>query len=153
MLSCGLQDLKFEKSKQAGLCNNFIHGKCHYGDRCKYSHDTSAYLANKQPDLPGRCPFSLLDLCPYGECPLIAQHVSGVPSSIVVAWHSISQPLCYQQVFVLCSMLLDDVYSSQRPVHTCCWVFVRQPRLVQPLDSLSSLHTVREHYLADHLAT
>ena len=27
---------------------------CPYGDKCKYSHDATAYLASKPPDIDGR---------------------------------------------------------------------------------------------------
>lgn len=35
------------------------------GESCKYNHDVDAYLEQKEPDLPGECPFASKDVCPY----------------------------------------------------------------------------------------
>ncbi|WIA43732.1 hypothetical protein OEZ86_010158 [Tetradesmus obliquus] len=54
------------ESSKAELCTNFALGRCSYGASCRFSHDTAAYLASKLPDLPGSCPFTLQEACPYG---------------------------------------------------------------------------------------
>jgi hypothetical protein len=63
-------DMSFLQERQQqrahNLCTNFAIGKCHYGERCKFSHDIQVYLQNKPADLPGSCPFSCLADCPYG---------------------------------------------------------------------------------------
>jgi len=41
--------------------------KCTYGQNCKFSHDLRGFIDSKGPDLPGPCPFSALDRCPYGR--------------------------------------------------------------------------------------
>ena len=53
------------------LCINFALGRCAFGDKCRFNHDDAAFLAAKPPDLPGRCPFSCLDACPYGASSLL----------------------------------------------------------------------------------
>ena len=60
-----LQDRK--AAKRIDLCNSLVHGKCHWGEKCRYSHDVEAYLQGKPADLPGRCPFSSLDECPFSK--------------------------------------------------------------------------------------
>ncbi|XP_020261252.1 tRNA-dihydrouridine(47) synthase [NAD(P)(+)]-like isoform X3 [Asparagus officinalis] len=49
---------------------------CTYGDKCRFSHDLDAFLAQKPPDLEGSCPF--LDAeksCPYGiTCRFLSTH-------------------------------------------------------------------------------
>lgn len=40
---------------------------CNYGDSCRLSHDLEGFLAQKPPDLPGRCPsINKTEPCQYG---------------------------------------------------------------------------------------
>lgn len=55
------------QKRAAGLCNRFIRGECPFGDACKFNHDLDAYLQIKPADLPGLCPFTAFQECPYGE--------------------------------------------------------------------------------------
>ena len=49
-------------------------GSCKQGDSCRFSHDLEGYLANKEADLAGECPFTHRKdfrdgnnkACPYG---------------------------------------------------------------------------------------
>lgn len=49
-------------------------GSCRQGDSCRFSHDLEGYLANKEADLAGECPFTHREdsrdgknkACPYG---------------------------------------------------------------------------------------
>jgi tRNA-dihydrouridine synthase 3 len=61
------------------LCNAFAKGICTFGEKCRFSHDASAYLKNKQPDLPGKCPFVFAKgKCPHGVmCRFYGAHEDG----------------------------------------------------------------------------
>jgi hypothetical protein len=74
------------ESSKTELCTNFALGRCTYGASCRFSHDTAAYLASKQPDLPGSCPFTLQDACPYGaqRSAASAAHTRGSTAGIVM---------------------------------------------------------------------
>jgi hypothetical protein len=54
------------KDAQASMCFNFVLGRCERGNGCKFTHDVEAYLKTRQPDLPGRCPFTASGSCAYG---------------------------------------------------------------------------------------
>lgn len=62
-----------QREKQAArktggeLCTAFVKGICSHPN-CKYSHDVQLYIAAKQPDLPGTCPFIAggKPECPHG---------------------------------------------------------------------------------------
>jgi tRNA-dihydrouridine synthase 3 len=44
-----------------------VAGRCLFeADKCRWSHDTAAYVAAKPADLPGVCPFLCTGACPYG---------------------------------------------------------------------------------------
>lgn len=50
---------------------------CKYPEgKCKFSHDTEAFLAQKEPDLPGKCPaWEDLGYCPTGiKCRWLGSH-------------------------------------------------------------------------------
>ena len=51
---------------------------CSYGEGCHFSHDVTAYMASKPPDIGGKCVFfELLGECPYGlECRFGKSHIS-----------------------------------------------------------------------------
>lgn len=68
-----MQDRKEARQSAAELCHAFAHGRCRFGDGCRFSHDVAAYLAAKAPELPGRCPFSAADSCPHGK---VSQNVT-----------------------------------------------------------------------------
>jgi tRNA-dihydrouridine synthase 3 len=57
-----------DDAKRNAVCNSFLKGRCLYAERCKFSHDLELYLAQKQPDLPGECPFGAAstNICPHG---------------------------------------------------------------------------------------
>eukprot|EP00055_Hartaetosiga_balthica_P014125 m.75868 g.75868 ORF g.75868 m.75868 type:complete len:606 (+) comp8499_c0_seq2:385-2202(+) len=61
------------------LCNIFkSNNECQYGDACKFSHDIGAFLASKEPDLKGECPFWRKQggKCKYGvQCRFYGTHV------------------------------------------------------------------------------
>ncbi|GIL80688.1 hypothetical protein Vretimale_9270 [Volvox reticuliferus] len=53
--------------RPAELCTNHLLGRCTWGERCKYSHDLAGYLRTKPADLPGSCPWTVVQAkCPYG---------------------------------------------------------------------------------------
>ncbi|KAI5070909.1 hypothetical protein GOP47_0013160 [Adiantum capillus-veneris] len=59
------------KKSAENICNAVAKANdvnaCPYGKDCRFNHDLEAFLAQKPPDLPGKCPF--LDTrkpCPYG---------------------------------------------------------------------------------------
>lgn len=56
----------FKDAKLLELCHSFVQNKCIHGEKCKFSHDAAAYARQKQPDVPGQCPFASLERCPYG---------------------------------------------------------------------------------------
>ena len=57
---------RFER-RVATLCHSFLSNKCHWGDKCKFSHDVESFVRTKPADLPGQCPFSCLEAeCQYG---------------------------------------------------------------------------------------
>lgn len=67
---------KREERTGAGLlCLSFIHGTCKFGDTCRRNHDVTAFLAQKEPELPGRCPFESTGNCNYGvTCRWLSKH-------------------------------------------------------------------------------
>lgn len=54
-----------KRAKQAQMCFHYIKDTCTFGDECRYSHDLSDYVKAKPADLPGECPFSSLEKCPF----------------------------------------------------------------------------------------
>jgi len=61
--------------RAAKICNAFMAGSCTFGDSCRFSHDAEAFLAAKERDLPGACPFASKPLCPYGvSCRYAGSH-------------------------------------------------------------------------------
>ena len=59
-----VQDKAADKGTQ--LCFHYIRGTCTQGEKCTFTHDIDAYIAQRPPDLPGQCPFSGLQQCPQG---------------------------------------------------------------------------------------
>ncbi|KAK9867475.1 hypothetical protein WJX84_007467 [Apatococcus fuscideae] len=58
---------KDRKRRNAGeLCISFAKGTCRYGDNCRFNHDVAKVMQHKAPDLPGLCPFTHAQPCPYG---------------------------------------------------------------------------------------
>ena len=53
-------------ARGTALCTAFTQGRCSWGDKCRFSHDLTAFKAAKAPDLPGPCPFEPTGGCPYG---------------------------------------------------------------------------------------
>uniref|UniRef100_A0A6V7QKF5 tRNA-dihydrouridine(47) synthase [NAD(P)(+)] n=1 Tax=Ananas comosus var. bracteatus TaxID=296719 RepID=A0A6V7QKF5_ANACO len=55
---------------------------CNYGDKCRFSHDINAYLAQKPADFEGTCPFiNVEESCPYGlTCRFLNSHKENIPS-------------------------------------------------------------------------
>ena len=62
---CWPQEVKGKRA--ANLCNNFAAGRCTYGEKCRFNHDTAAFLEQAAPALPGACPFRSLEQCPFGK--------------------------------------------------------------------------------------
>ena len=52
---------------------------CLYGDKCRYMHDTSAFMRSKLPDIGEKCHvFDTFGLCPYGTaCRFASSHLTG----------------------------------------------------------------------------
>lgn len=50
---------------------------CPYGENCRYGHDLDGFLAQKPPDLPGKCPFLYKpEPCHYGVgCRFAGTHI------------------------------------------------------------------------------
>ncbi|KAJ7967238.1 tRNA-dihydrouridine(47) synthase [NAD(P)(+)] [Quillaja saponaria] len=58
---------------------------CPYNDKCRFSHDLEAFMAQKPADLEGECPFFKSERsCPYGwACRFYSTHTDGVPAGIL----------------------------------------------------------------------
>ncbi|XP_021285556.1 tRNA-dihydrouridine(47) synthase [NAD(P)(+)]-like [Herrania umbratica] len=56
---------------------------CPYKDKCRFSHDIQAFLAEKPADLEGECPFVRADApCPYGlACRFAGTHKDGASAA------------------------------------------------------------------------
>jgi tRNA-dihydrouridine synthase 3 len=60
------------------LCQSFAQGGvCDYGDKCRFNHDISKYLATKAPDIGSRCHvYDTYGTCPTGlTCRFGAAHI------------------------------------------------------------------------------
>ncbi|NXA72393.1 DUS3L synthase, partial [Thryothorus ludovicianus] len=57
----------YEQSRLCPSVTQGCAGQCHFGPRCRFLHDVSAYLAAKPADLGRRCVlFDTFGHCPYG---------------------------------------------------------------------------------------
>jgi len=64
-----------ERHGAALLCLNYVNGSCRFGDKCNRNHDVAAFLAQKEPELPGHCPFEVTGKCNYGiACRWLSKH-------------------------------------------------------------------------------
>ncbi|PPD87018.1 hypothetical protein GOBAR_DD16044 [Gossypium barbadense] len=56
---------------------------CSYKDKCRFSHDIEAFMAQKPADLEGDCPFIKADApCPYGlACRFAGTHKDNAPAA------------------------------------------------------------------------
>ncbi|XP_022747839.1 tRNA-dihydrouridine(47) synthase [NAD(P)(+)]-like isoform X2 [Durio zibethinus] len=56
---------------------------CPYKDKCRFSHDIQAFMAQKPADLEGECPFITADApCPYGlACRFAGTHKDGASAA------------------------------------------------------------------------
>ena len=71
------------------LCPNILHSdaegrSCRFGEKCRYMHDLSSYLASKPPDIGDHCYlFDKLGRCPYGlACRFGSSHISATHENI-----------------------------------------------------------------------
>lgn len=66
------------------LCPSCYHGDggsnntCHFGDKCRYTHDIVKYMSSKPPDISNECYlFKTYGKCPYGRaCRFAGSHVT-----------------------------------------------------------------------------
>jgi tRNA-dihydrouridine synthase 3 len=61
------------------LCSSIVGGRsCSYGDRCKFMHDVSAFMAAKPKDINDKCYiFETYGHCPYGlTCRFGSMHIN-----------------------------------------------------------------------------
>ncbi|XP_022763135.1 tRNA-dihydrouridine(47) synthase [NAD(P)(+)]-like [Durio zibethinus] len=60
---------------------------CPYKDKCRFSHDIQAFMAQKPADLEGECPFVKADApCPYGlACRFAGMHEHGASAASATA--------------------------------------------------------------------
>ncbi|KAJ1330602.1 hypothetical protein BSLG_009054 [Batrachochytrium salamandrivorans] len=82
------KERKFKAQHDAvKLCNKVSRGDstCPLGDQCRYSHDVSAYLLAKGPDLGTVCPqFELLGECKFGiKCRFSGAHTNAEGMQVV----------------------------------------------------------------------
>uniref|UniRef100_UPI001CB90CFE tRNA-dihydrouridine(47) synthase [NAD(P)(+)]-like n=1 Tax=Erigeron canadensis TaxID=72917 RepID=UPI001CB90CFE len=76
-----------EKQSTRNLCPMVAKGgkldSCPYGDKCRFSHDIEAFIAQKPADLEGNCPFdSDKGACPYGlGCRYLGTHRTEVSAA------------------------------------------------------------------------
>ncbi|KAJ3190479.1 tRNA-dihydrouridine(47) synthase [NAD(P)(+)]-like protein [Gaertneriomyces sp. JEL0708] len=69
------------------LCNALAQGnECPYGDKCKFTHDVTAYLAAKEPDLEGPCPqIKAFGSCKFGpKCRFYGTHARMIDDADIV---------------------------------------------------------------------
>lgn len=73
------------------LCPSCYHGDggtnktCHFGDKCRYTHDIAKYISNKPPDIGNECYlFKIYGKCPYGRaCRFAGSHLTADFENIV----------------------------------------------------------------------
>lgn len=68
------------------LCPSYMQDKeCSYGDRCKFSHNKSLFMANKSADIATVCYlFETYGKCPYGiTCRFAKSHISDDLKNII----------------------------------------------------------------------
>lgn len=73
------------------LCPSCYHGDggtnntCHFGDKCRYSHDVAKYISSKPPDIGNECYlFKIYGKCPYGRaCRFAGSHLTADFENIV----------------------------------------------------------------------
>ncbi|XVE67076.1 hypothetical protein DITRI_Ditri08aG0130900 [Diplodiscus trichospermus] len=76
-----------EKKSALNLCPEIAKtgdvNACPYKDKCRFSHDIQAFVAQKPADLEGECPFVRADApCPYGlACRFAGTHKDGDSSA------------------------------------------------------------------------
>ena len=66
------------------LCPSCYHGDggsnntCHFGDKCRYTHDIAKYMSSKPPDISNECYlFKIYGKCPYGRaCRFAGNHLT-----------------------------------------------------------------------------
>jgi tRNA-dihydrouridine synthase 3 len=68
------------------LCRATALGRACTFAHCKRSHDGAAFLAAREPDLPGQCPsFAQHGVCAYGlACRFVGSHLDAATSALVV---------------------------------------------------------------------
>eukprot|EP00042_Codosiga_hollandica_P019649 m.61363 g.61363 ORF g.61363 m.61363 type:complete len:667 (+) comp49444_c0_seq1:48-2048(+) len=67
------------KHAESNMCNEFMRSNaCLFGASCKFSHDVEAYLAAKEPDADGICPFFEVEgACRFGiTCRFAKSHLA-----------------------------------------------------------------------------
>ncbi|XWS55013.1 hypothetical protein CRYUN_Cryun10bG0138400 [Craigia yunnanensis] len=78
-----LQEQKSALNLCPGIAKTGDVDACAYKDKCRFSHDIQAFLAQKPADLEGECPFIRADApCPYGlACRFVGTHKDGASAS------------------------------------------------------------------------
>ena len=73
------------------LCPSCYHGDggsnntCHFGDKCRYTHDIAKYMSSKPPDISNECYlFKTYGKCPYGRaCRFAGSHLTADFENII----------------------------------------------------------------------
>ena len=73
------------------LCPSCYHGDgginntCHFGEKCRYTHDIAKYMSSKPPDISSECYlFKTYGKCPYGRaCRFAGSHLTAGFENII----------------------------------------------------------------------